>query len=539
MREATAVRRRCCPSCRAPVEVRSARWCGSCGTLLAERTHADPDADGPDRVAGGRVRKLLRPAATVLAAGLVLLVGAGLTERVTTASDALADRTVEPPDADVLDRVARRPPAPPPPATADPICTGLRDLACFAWAVPAENLATVVSTGDLLLSTASGRSEVTARSTADGRTVWTSSGAASDHDGNLVTAGDLAIHQESRDRTVGLEVANGEQRWVTSALNGLHLFGATQLPDTVVVVGERGDGDIDDGRDQPSQVLVALDPTSGETLWQLEGRNAGLAPNGVAVVMDDEGHVQALEPGGEVLWELGLGLTGDEGGWINVMGHAVMAFDDDADGRLLRLSDGADLGVVGGYGIAADETHTLLRTTGADAPGEPYLVLIDVDGEVWRTPSGDGDRMCMPSARLAPDTIELEDCLGEQVVLDRASGRERSRSAAVHPSVATRYEEAFVRSFGDHVLVVDHWDVEAAEVLLLDADSGAEVARLPPDTWPVHSHEGDGWHDDLGGVAVLQGRGWLVAVPLPDRATMHTRGPLVRTARGRAGVSAE
>jgi hypothetical protein len=67
---------------------------------------------------------------------------------------------------------------------------------------------------------------------------------------------------------------------------------------------------------------------------------------------------------------------------------------------------------------------------------------------------------------------------------------------------------------------------------LVDTRTDTEVARLPPDSVLVTREAEPSWTGDLGGVAVIQHRGGLVAVDLPsEEVTAAAADPLLQNPR--------
>jgi hypothetical protein len=507
---------RCCPGCAATVDERSARWCGRCGSLLSPPAGAAPPAPGRLR------RPMLPVAGLVVAVALVLVAGDGLVDR--SATSQLADRAIAAPDEDARSRIDRRRPAPVP-ATTAPTCVRAPELGCFAWvaAWDAADLGTITATADgkLVTTSADGRT-LTARSLADGAVVWSvgtdwsvgTGGPA--HGATVRPVGDVLLYGDGGG-LVARELATGEERWRTTALAPVTIYQAQVVGDVVVVAGE--DQAILRAGDVTTAAAAAagLDLATGALRWREDARTASLAAGGVAVLVSDDGDLQVREPDGTPRWSRetrddGPGGAAESYAWAH--GHVVTIHDGMATGELFTLADGAPLGLSGGA-MTSDERHTVaeIRPVGEGwHRAGPGFALFDEDGEVWRRePEGP---MCVGALHLEGRVVAIETCEGAHLVLDRADGTVRRRQPAAEGPTSTP-DPFSVDAIGPYEL--DHAGSEVTGVghttTVRDRRTGAVVAQLPPDSWPV-------WDEvrhspDLGGVVVLAGSGWLTALRLP------------------------
>jgi outer membrane protein assembly factor BamB len=455
-----------------------------------------------------------------VAAVVLLLAAGGLGDRLGDArggGTGVSDGAVAVPDDDVLAELADRgdPPAPdaPPagPPVTDPACTRGADLACFRWAHegPPGGFEQVTVTGDTVLAYAGDAQVLTARDLEAGTVRWSTAVTDGDHLGAplLVTA-DLVLLREDRD-LVARGLGTGEQRWRTPELGALALTDVTLHDGTLVVAGQ-------DRRAASNQTAAAtavgLDPRTGAVRWRERGLHTVLAAGGSAVVTTGEGHLRAFDPDGTLRWEQRHAVERGRGGAAWADGQVVSLHDGRTGVSLLRLRDGAPLGIDGAV-VASDDEVTLLAlraTEDGDGPrrGQAHTyVLVDADGERWRTPGGAGSG-CLHRVRFAPSTVELTTCAGERVGLDREDGS----PAEVGPggtAAVTRQGASLVRTGPfDLVQRARRTSAQEREVLVLDADSGREVALLPAHAAPVDLEE----RADDEPVVLVAGR-WVVALP--------------------------
>lgn len=527
MLHGVAVRERTCPACATTVRERSARWCGTCGAMLdaADAVAATASSDGPPWR-----RRLLSAAAGATVIALLVAAGDGLIDRAAAGSTDVADDAVAAPSDGTRSRIERRPPLARP-RTTEPTCAGVLGLDCFAWTaeLPLRHSAGVLVTRQVLVSTDPVARTLTARRTSDGEVLWTSESGDGSVGFGLVGAGDLVL-QPTADALLAWDLHTGDRRWTAPTVSGLDVYGVVEVDGTLLITGSDA-GDVDDvtveGEDgdvawRTQGVAVALDVVSGEERWRRRGANASLAADGSVVLHDPAGTTERLGPDGTARWRLEYGNDQDGGiGGAYAVGHAVVVHGEHVAERLVSLSDGRDLGLVDVYDLASDATATLV--SGRAAPGERVLALLDGDGERWRVPEEVVLGQCGVAPRLLPETVEFTNCDGEQVVLDRADGRERSRTSGTAPPP---FEEGLLDVIGPYAVTQSDPNTWTGDVVVTEIETGNLVARLPADTWPLATREGAIWSSELDGVVVLQSPGWLAALPLPDGPA-----PLPRAAR--------
>jgi hypothetical protein len=459
-------------------------------------------------------------AGLAVAAVALLLAGGGVVDRLGDARDGgtgVSDGAVAVPDDGVLAELADRadppvtdgPPAEPP--VTDPACTGGDDLTCFRWAHegPPGGFEQVTVIGDTVLAHAGATQLLTARDLEEGSVRWSAPIPDGDHlAAPLLVADDLVLLREDRD-LVARDLGTGEERWRTPDLGALTLTAVALHDGTLVVAGE-------DRRAASIQAATAaaagLDPRTGEVRWREGGLHVALAAGGNAVVTTGEGHLRAFDPDGTLRWEQRHAVERGRGAAAWADGQVVSLHDGRTGVSLLRLRDGVPLGVDGNV-VASDDEVTLLAlrpTADEDGPrrGQAItFVLVDVAGERWRTTGGTGSG-CLHRVRFAPSVVELTTCAGERVGLDRDDGS----PVAVAPggtAAVTRQGASLVRTGPfDLVQRTRRSFAQNQEVLVLDADSGREVALLPPHAAPVDLEE----RDDDEPVVLVAGR-WVVALP--------------------------
>jgi hypothetical protein len=460
------------------------------------------------RTRSPRRRRALLGAAAAVVGATVVSTGGGVIDRAVAPSSAVQDVAVATPDADILRALEPVEPASRPVELDTPDCADGAQLSCFRWTAQAGGRgfrAVAVGGGSLVSEDATG---LTARDLRSGSTRWTIPNGGGD--GSLVVAGDLVLHRADGD-LVGRALDSGEERWRNTTLGRLRADEVRQHDDIVVASGHHesaaGTAGIDGGR-----LVGGLDAATGELLWHASGRSAGLAAGGVSVVLTDSGALQAYEATGALRWEIQVPLDGFESGvWAE--GHLVGVYGSAHTPRVYRLLDGEPLAFFG-EALASDADHTLVaefrgaQEAGFEASGT--AILLGPEGEVWRA-EGVVDGWCFSGVELGSAAIDVTDCRGVQVRLDRGDGTERSRMPA--PDTGRR------RTSGS--TWVGPYELRhgsTGELLVHDTDRDVEVARLPTGTWPVIARSEDDSSHDLGGIAVLQGRGWLAALDLRRRA---------------------
>lgn len=542
-----AVRQRSCPACARPVMTRSARWCGSCGAPLRPAADSDPasDTDLPDAdpspTTGDGRRRVAMTALTVAVVAGVLVAGGPVVDRLPGDDTAVEDLEVAAPSARALQRVTTRFQPPPPPLT-DPVCLRAAALDCFRWTVADADVGRshVQVAGELVLSTSFENSDVTARRLTDGAVVWRAPLDAGGTAHQVVTTDRLLLTVESGVLTAR-DLLNGQVRWRTDDL----------APDevTFLAAGQRGpllvllaflDAPVrDDGTViEPTATAIGLDADDGRTGWRREAAGpAGIAPDATVAFVDATGDLIALEPDGRERWRVPAVPPGAPGGtWIHA--DVVTVWDNETGGdRMFRLEDGRPLGV-GGTVLASDDERTFLEVwpgqragvDGDDVDGDdvggddeqgPTYALLDGDGDItWQVaadPTG-----CTLGARFEEELVRVAGCGGSELVLDVADGHVRSRTPPVE--VSDSYAVTFAERLGPYTLQPQAPSEATSAYLLLDTLAETEVARLPPDSTALTRQSDAAWDHDLGGIAVVQHRGGLVAIDLPSGATGHTRG---------------
>jgi outer membrane protein assembly factor BamB len=502
VRSGVLVRERCCPACAATVRVRDARWCGTCGELLEP---VAVEAPSPTR-SPWRHRLLIGTAGAAILA-VAVVTGGGVIDRTAARSAAVQDLAVATPDADVLDGLERAP-RPTPPVVEEPTCTRTGDRACFLWTTEVDGAGFSVATvaGDVLITQDAYLREIVARDLADGTVAWSVDLAGGGRPrAGLLSARELVLHVEGED-LVARELATGAERWRTGELGRLLPWQAHPTADQLVVVGEDV-GALESESDLGQAVASGLDPGTGELSWQRSGTSASLAAGGVTVVTTADDHLAAYTPTGELLWRAEEpSEAGAPGAWAH--GHVISVYDEDTGvSELHRLSDGAPLGF-DGYPVATDDQHTLVQLHGS-VEVDGTIVLLDGAGEAWRIDGADWSD-CVAGAGFTAATVELTTCRRGQVTLDRADGSVLERRFGDETPTSVGY----VERVGPYEIVPTEVDGLTRDVLVAHAESGRELARLPPETWPVWPQEPTR-RAEFGDVVVLQSHGWLSALPLP------------------------
>jgi hypothetical protein len=550
MRGVLPVVERRCPDCAATVRGRAARWCGSCGCSLDGARGPSRDAPDDDPVgtfgrtgpgrrrdrdgatnaeaarAGGRPRLGHVPRNLLGAAGLVggalllagVVAGGGLVDRAATErSTSVRDVVVAAPDASVVAELDRRP-APSPPPRTEPTCARGGTDDCFLWTLEAERDAfdIVTRAGDLVLTSEANSEVLEARDLRDGRVRWSAPVASrlrSDPGGwmdSLLGVEELLLTSEGRE-LVARELATGRERWRVGELGALQPYQAVVRDGFLVLAG-------DDRRAESIQaatsVAAGLDLETGEVRWREGALSVSLAAEGVTVLTTGEGQLRAHDADGTLRWEAAEPVESRLGASVWADGHVVTVHDGTGGARMLRLSDGAPLGVAGSP-VVHDETATFVELYGGtgEEVGEGGIVgyaLFDAEGEVWRT--GDlGWADCFQDVRLHPKVVRITTCDGQRVDLSREDGTELGRE--VDDEARQRRTIFHTMRVGAYDLVYRHprFDADDAgdELVVLDAASGREVAFLPPETWPLWTPEG--WEGDQ--IVVLQATDRVVALP--------------------------
>jgi outer membrane protein assembly factor BamB len=515
----TAVRQRSCPACERPVAARSARWCGGCGAPLRPVAASDEPDASPSTGAGTGRRRVALVALGVAVVAALLLVGGPIVDRLPGDDTAIADLEVASPSARVLERVATRF-QPPPPALAAPVCLRAAGLDCFRWAVDEADAgrAHTQLAGDLLLSTSFGGGELTARHLSDGRVAWRTS-VSSDRvvatDQLLLTVDDGVL----RARTL----EDGQVRWRSDELpDDVTFLAAEQRGAELVLIAFLDAPILDDGTTVgPLATILGVDAADGQVRWRTDAVGpAAIAPDATVAFVDAEGDLVAVERDGSERWRVPAVTPGSAGGtWITAGIVTVYSGEDGGD-RLHRLADGRALGV-GGTALAGDAERTLLEVwPGQDigASSEdvehdgPAYVLLDADGEPrWQVPAD--QRGCTIGAELDADEVRIAGCGGAELVLDAADGQVLSRTPPLQANdgVVTTFAERV----GPYALQPEAPSQLASAYLLVDTRTDQQVARLPPDSVALTRAGETAWTHDLGGIAVVQHRGGLVALDLP------------------------
>jgi outer membrane protein assembly factor BamB len=505
VRSGVLVQERCCPACAATVRVRDARWCGTCGELLEPVAVEAPAPTGsPWR------RRLLFGTAGAAVLAVAVVTGGGVIDRTAARSAAVQDLAVATPDADVLDGLEPAP-RPAPPVVEEPTCTRTGDRACFLWTAEAGDSVgfTVAAIAGAMVVTYDGSNRtLAARDLRDGTVVWsvrTPEGGWSDS--TLLTAGDLLLNVEGDD-LVARELTTGVERWRTAELGGVTPWQVHPAGDALVVIGE-DHRVLSAGETETGSVAAALDPVTGSVLWHRAGSSASLAAGGV-IVMTADGELATYAPTGELRWRTAEPFEDRVAGGAWAHGHVISVYDEiTGASELHRLLDGAPLGF-DGYPIATDDGHTLVQLHG-NAADDGAIVLLDEEGEVWRLEGADWSE-CVGPTRFTATTVALTSCGGDTVTLDRADGSVLDRTpgpdAEVLPLVGHR------ERVGPYELRSSETEGSVHDVVVTRAATDTELARLPPDTWPVWSQD-PGGSPEFGDALVLQSRGWLTALPLP------------------------
>jgi hypothetical protein len=529
----TAVRQRSCPGCQRPVTERTARWCGACGEpLRAEAPTPRPREAGGRRTAW---RRAAAAGAAVAVVGGLAVAGGPIVDRL-PGDGTLTDLEVSTPSATTLDRVGRRF-QPPPAALRDPVCLRSAGDGCFRWSVVDPDLAgaQVLVAGDLLLATGPSGRDATARRLDDGEVAWRAVLA----DGvrpDRVVATDTLLLTVDDGRLTARDLADGDVRWRDAPLpEDATILDARQRGDRIVVVAVReghdlaeGPDDADAGLEQFGGLVLGIDARDGAATWEVESAGPpGVGHDATTVHVDEDGHLVALDPDGSVRWRVPALPEGASGGtWIN--GGFVTVWSDDGFGdRLHRLHDGQALGV-GGTVLAQDGARTLLEVWPGEDEGGPAYVLVDGDEERWRVPAEASG--CSLGADLDAEVARLHKCGGSELVLDAADGSVRSHS----PPVAGDDEglALMTERVGPFALRPEAPGEVGSAWNLVDTRTDTEVARLPPDSVLVTREAEPSWTADLGGVAVIQHRGGMVAVDLPaEEVAAAPADPLLQNPR--------
>ncbi len=436
------------------------------------------------------------------------------------AGDGVADAAIEAPSDRVLDRVARRY-QPPPPPLAEPVC--LRDPgdACLLWSITDPNLrgAHVVLAGELLVALQRPGQSVTAFRLSDGEVAWTGPRGAPSARQQLATE-ELLLTVDANGLSAR-SLSDGAERWRRDELlTDVDLYEARDVGGTVVLHGLAVDAraPADLLVERSDAVLLALDAVTGEDAWRIATVGpAGIAPDGTAVYLATDGRLTAQAPDGTIRWAVD-GVDPAVGGGVWVSGRYVNMWRGDGSGEQLhRMADGRPLGF-GGTVVASDDDHALLEVwAGPSGPADlvghgPAYVLLDADDrEIWRTPA-DPSRGCTLTAGFDGDTIRVLTCEQEELVFDRSDGSLLRQS---RPRPDTGDLGAPHERMGPFAFAPGTTRRATAPHVLVDTRNGEEVARFPPEAFPLLRERDGPWTSDLGGMAVIQHRGGLTAIALP------------------------
>lgn len=512
MFDGAATRASVCPSCDVTVGDRSARWCGSCGAPL---TAADPATDEPtaDARPGPQRRTLLVAILAVVLVVVLVLAGdrwLGGDGRGTGVQDAAIDA----PDEDALDDVRRRQPTPRPTPRPEPRC-GARSPDCFLWTVEAEVAGgdSHIVAGEDVVAYQEVDGTLVGRDARDGSVLWTAPGVVSPDTWVLPVAGDLLVHRDE-DGLVARDLLAGEARWRNEELAWLEVHESGVHDDVLLVAGHQPVSDHDEVLQ--GAMIGGFDVATGELLWHRSGTSTSQARGtgfGIALVLTDDGQVEAYGPAGDLRWELTPDLENTPE-YVWAFGHVVSVSNASDDERLYQASDGTPLDIQA-VPMNRDGRQTLLAETEPARPDDGWTqtgryVLVADDGLVWEADVFEGEPGCFGGARLLADTVEVDACDGGTVRLDRTDGTivSRSEPADVDDAAQNRMSRwrvgrlELIMSGGgpDDLLVL--WDVER----------DTEFATFPSDTWPVLANAPGVWTPDLGGLLLLQGNGRLTAI---------------------------
>lgn len=469
-------------------------------------------AEPPASTRPRRVRGTI-PGAGAITLGLVVLAGlgwavaVGIGERGSPDDDRVADATVARPDERAIDR-SDDPRDAPAPTTATPLCTAAPG--CFAWIVELDAGADLgaVATDDLVLTYAA--RHLHAYRLEDGSLAWSAlldppeatRAAASGlrHTSWVRAADDLVLHLDGAE-LVARDATDGSLRWWTAEVEVSELEGAAIVDGRLLVSGPTRDDPVD------RRSVVGIDPGNGEVVWRWNGVIGAAVADDAAYLVDAERRAVRVDPGGEIVWRTAA-LDSSGGVWLRPAGP-VVAIVGPAGSDLFGREDGAAIAEHGGQPITHDDDAAALVKVD-EQDDDATLQLVTAEEVAWEVPLLDDvsrDGCWWERVSLTDREVEVELCGGGRVTYDRRDGRELARTEP-------RRDEVWRPSVGPYTLTTS--GRLRSETVVHDRATGAEVARLPGRVLPIYRFDGDRASTDLGGIVVLQGRGWLVALRLPD-----------------------
>lgn len=440
----------------------------------------------------------------VLVAGVAVALGTEGSDR-SEPNERLRDPTVATPDEDVLGRVSRRV-APLPPPTTVPLCVA--EPGCFAWMLEldgrGDDLHVSVADRVVLLGSPT---DLSALRLDDGEPVWAVSLERTRGPGGFVVTDDLVLHLDPDRSLVARGLDDGVLRWQADGLGFTDLWEARTVDDIVLVTGERLSPQDGSG---PNPALAGVDAATGQHHWREVGRNAALGTD-AAYLVDEAGQVVRFAADGQVLWRTD-DLIAVEGVWP--AGPLLTAHGGITPSQLLRASDGRRFEGLHGEPVAHDDTTVaVLRFGGTD----PLTMQLVTDEVVWSTPLGLSSIDCCCQTVLTTATVEVEDCNGGSVVLDRADGREIARTEATR---SDQEERRYGPPIGPYRTEPANPRSARSDVLVRHDATGEVVARLPEQSWPLLWGDRGRWSWDAtqgpDGLAIFRSPDWLVALHVPD-----------------------
>lgn len=504
--DGVVVRERTCPGCGAAVRERTARWCGSCGAPLAPTS--DDLAPSPR---SPRWRRALVGAGAAAVVTAFVAAGGGLVDRAARPAT-VDDAAVAGPAADALDDLPRgRPPEPT--RTAEPTCSQGPHLGCFAWAIEhgdgRQLHGSAVVAAGYVLTVHPTTGGLVAYDLHDGSPAWAAAGDGSpDGSPSLQIVEGLVLHHADG-ALVARDLRSGEERWRNAELGAFGVHAAHRHGDVVLLAGHQPSPPPAGGI-APGAATAAVDAVTGQLVWHHSGDAVALASEGIGVLLED-GRLRSYDAAGARSWDVDAGTGSQPGGSIWITGQVIAVQSGVELPHLRLLQDGEPLPFAA-EPLASDATETLVIEIEPAGEGGGYThgdewVLLDGTGEVWRTPAV--EQLCFGPVRFTARTITLTGCDGGSVVLDRADGTLRSQT----PEDRDGRGAAFLGySAGPYELVRGAGGAGSDDLVVVDARTDTEVARLPSETWPVE-HAGDRrWELGHDGLLVLQSRGWLVAL---------------------------